>query len=78
VPPEYQPQLLHSLWVTGAGYVDFLSYDPRFPDGMQTFYVRFVRDEDAVQAYAKKALAFLEEVKAEVDAIRSCRALSVA
>lgn len=67
-PAEYLPQLLHSLWVTGACYWDFLSYDPRMPAPLQTFYVRVERDEAAVQAYAEKALAFLAEVQREVAA----------
>lgn len=71
VPAEHLPQLLHALWVTGADYIDFLSYDPRFPAHLQTFYVRLERDEAAIDAYARKALAFLEEVERDVQAVTS-------
>jgi hypothetical protein len=71
VPAEHRPQLLHALWVTGAEYIDFLSFDPRFPASMETFYVRLERDEDAIAEYAKKALAFLVEIETELQAMRT-------
>lgn len=71
VPPEHLPQLLHALWVTGADYIDFLSFDPRFPPDLQTFYTRVERDEAQIAAYEAKALAFLAEVEREVAAIRT-------
>jgi hypothetical protein len=71
VPPEHLAQVTHSLWVTGADYCDFLSYDPRFPVGMQTFYVRVERDAQVLDAYEQQALAFLAEVEKEYQAIRS-------
>ena len=71
VPPEHRPQVIHALWVTGAGYCDFLSYDPRFPDGMQTCYVRVDRDEREIAEYATKALTFLDEVANEYEAVRT-------
>lgn len=71
VPPEHLPQILHALWVTGAEFCDFLSFDPRFPSHLQTFYVRVERDEQAVGEYAVKAAAFLAEVEREVLAVRT-------
>jgi predicted phage-related endonuclease len=76
VPAKYLPQLLHSLWVTGAEYWDFMSYHPQFPPHMQTFYVRVERTavERELAAYIKTAEAFLVEVEAEVAA---CKGWSV-
>lgn len=71
VPAEHRAQLVHALWVTGAAYIDFLSFDPRFPSSLRTFYVRLQRDEKEIAEYAKKALAFLVEVETEVSAVRS-------
>jgi hypothetical protein len=73
VPPEHLAQLTHALWVTGAQYCDFLSYDPRFPDGMQTFYVRVERDPVVMSVYEQQALAFLAEVENEYQAVRTMR-----
>jgi len=71
VPAEYVPQLTAQLWITGAQWVDFVSYDPLMPEPLQVFMVRHARDDDAIAAYEKKALAFLAEVDAEVDAVRT-------
>jgi hypothetical protein len=63
VPEEYEAQALHNLWVSGAQWLDFVSFDDRFPEGKQLFVVRVERDNDAIAAYAAKALTFLEEVQ---------------
>ena len=71
VPADYLPQITHNLWVSGASWCDFLSYDDRFPVTLQTFLVRVERDDAAIAAYAEKALAFLAEVDREVLAVRT-------
>lgn len=68
VPPRYLPQILHTLWITGSHYADFLSFNPMFPAHLRTFYVRYYRNDAEVSAYASKALAFLEEVEREYQA----------
>ena len=70
LPPEYLPQVAHNLWITGAAWCDFLSFDPRFPEAMRTFYVRVARAEVDLAGYEQKALAFLAEVERELDAMR--------
>ena len=67
-PSTYLPQITHNLWVTNAQWCDFLSFDDRFPPHMQTFLVRVERASVDIDAYAAKALAFLEEVDREVAA----------
>ena len=76
VPSKYLPQLLHSLWVTGAEYWDWMSYHPQFPPHMQTVYVHVERTavEKELDAYIKTAKAFLAEVETEVAA---CKGWSV-
>lgn len=69
LPPEHRPQILHNLWITGAAWCDFLSFDDRFPAPLQTFLVRVPRVEIEINAYEKVALAFLAEVDAEVAAL---------
>jgi predicted phage-related endonuclease len=66
VPDKYLPQLLHTLWVTERAYIDFVSFDDRFPSNLQVFHVRMHRDEKAIATYEKAARAFLAEVDAEV------------
>jgi hypothetical protein len=69
VPPDYLPQITHGLWITGAAWCDFVSFDDRWPAAFQFFRVRVERSESAIAAYEKKALAFLAEVQAECDAL---------
>lgn len=76
MPAEYVPQMLHEFWITGAQFYDFVSYDDRLPAPLDVFHVRTLRDEAAVEDYARKAKAFLAEVDAELDAIRTLTNLS--
>jgi hypothetical protein len=71
IPKNYEPQMLHELWITGAKEYHFLSYDPRFDGKLQTFFVAVKRDDAAIAAYEAKALAFLREIDAELDSLRS-------
>lgn len=76
MPTDYVPQMLHELWISGARFYDFVSFDPRFPEDLQVFHVRTLRNEHDVEAYGKKALAFLEEVATEFNAVCTLRGLS--
>lgn len=69
VPADYRPQLLHQLWVSGAGYVDFVSFDQAMPERLQLAVTRLMRDEKDIADYEKKALAFLAEVEREYAAL---------
>jgi hypothetical protein len=66
LPAEHVPQLTHLLWLTAVPWIDFLSFDPRFPKKMQTFLMRMHRDEAQIAAYDAKVRAFLKEVDLEV------------
>jgi hypothetical protein len=70
-PAEYMPQIVHNLWITGAEFCDFMSFDPRMPEGLQTFLIRVERDEAAIQAHAAGVMEFLETVKAEEASMRA-------
>jgi hypothetical protein len=70
VPSDYVPQILCELYVTGAQWCDFLSYDPRLPENLQTFLIRYERDEKAIDEFARKAAIFLEECALEESALR--------
>jgi hypothetical protein len=71
VPADYLPQITHNLWITGAQWCDFMSFDDRLPAELQTALVRVKRSDVDVDAYEKSALAFLAEVQADVDALRT-------
>jgi hypothetical protein len=71
VPPEHLPQILHNLWITGARWADFVSFDDRFPAELQLFRIRQLRDERAIAAYEGEALRFLDEVDRDAAAVRT-------
>lgn len=65
LPSEYLPQVLHNLWVSGADWCDFFSFDDRLPAGLDTFLIRvYARDLDLL-GYEACLLQFLGEVDAE-------------
>ena len=65
VPSEHLAQITHNLWVSGAEWCDFLSYDDRFPEGAQTYLVRVKREDVNIEAYEAEAVRFLAEVEAD-------------
>ena len=65
VPPEYAPQVRHNALVTGAQWVDFVSWCEEFPPALQLFVCRVERSALALEVYQQVALAFLAEVDAE-------------
>jgi hypothetical protein len=71
VPADYMKQIVHNLWITGAKWCDWLSYQPDFPEPLRVKLVRVERDEAAISEYHRKALAFLAEVDNEVEVIRT-------
>lgn len=71
IPEDYLPQMRHHLWVTGAEWCDFVSFDDRFPEPLQLFRVRLTREAADIPGYEKAALAFLAEVETAVQALRT-------
>lgn len=71
VPSDYLPQLTHQLLVSGAAYVDFMSYAPNFPEALQTFLVRLKREDVDLAGYEAAVRAFLREVEDEVLALQT-------
>jgi len=65
VPGDYLKQILHGLWITGAAWCDWLSYNPDFPEALQVKLVRIPRDEPAIAAYEKAVVLFLADVDRE-------------
>jgi hypothetical protein len=69
MPSEHLAQVTHNLWISGAQWCDFMSFDDRFPAALQLFLVRVKMDDDAIAAYEQKALTFLGEVNQEMQAV---------
>lgn len=62
LPAEYKPQVLHNCWVTGAEFADFVSFDPRMPESVRLFCIRYVPTADELGEHEAAVMAFLAEV----------------
>ena len=69
VPKEHEAQVLHLLWLTGAPWLDFVSYCPALPAHLSLCLRRCVRDEAAIQDYDGKVRAFLADVETDMAAL---------
>lgn len=74
VPSDYLPQITHNLWITGAAWCDFVSFDPRFPEGLRLFVRRVRREDVQLSAYEQTVRAFLAECDAELDTLKQLAA----
>ena len=63
VPTDYLRQITHNLWITGASWCDFVSFDDRFPLPLQLVCLRVVRSDVDLAAYELAARLFLDEVE---------------
>lgn len=74
LPSEYVPQVTHNLWITGAAWADFVSFDPRFPSALQFVRVRVERKQVEVDAYELMARTFLDECDREMESLMGAAA----
>jgi predicted phage-related endonuclease len=71
VPSEYMAQVRHNVWVTGAKWADFVSFDDRFPEDLQLFRVRIAREDLELPAYEDEVMRFLAEVNVELNEVKT-------
>jgi putative phage-type endonuclease len=63
VPSKYIPQMQWQLACTGAKWVDFVSYNPNFPEELQLFVARVERDDTYIGELEAEVIKFLDEVE---------------
>jgi putative phage-type endonuclease len=69
-PSKYIPQMMSQMACTGRKWCDFVSFDPRMPEGLDFFVVRLERDEEYIKAMEAEVQQFLNEVEAELSQLR--------
>lgn len=65
LPSDYKPQILHNMFVTGAGFAEFVSFDPRLTGKLRLFVYRYERNESELRDYEAKLMQFLADVDEE-------------
>jgi putative phage-type endonuclease len=63
VPSKYIPQMQWQLACTSAKWVDFVSYNPNFPEELQLFVARVDRDDTYIGELEAEVIKFLDEVE---------------
>jgi predicted phage-related endonuclease len=71
VLPEYLPQVHHNLWVSGAQWCDFVSFDPRFPDALRVVVARVAMTPAERYSYELIVRRFLSEVDSELAEVQT-------
>jgi hypothetical protein len=69
VPAASMAQIRHELWITEAIEHTYFSWNPDFPEPLQSRLVTIARADAEIAEYEKAALAFLAEVESEVLAV---------
>lgn len=78
LPKEHEAQVTHLLWLTGAEWLDFLSYSPVFPPHLQTMLVRVEAKYLDLEHYERQVRTFLEDVELELAGLRGWSVLEIA
>lgn len=71
-------QITHNLWITGAQWCDFVSFDDRLSENMRLYVKRVQRGDVDIFGYEKAALQFLEDVDREVSSMRGWSVMGAA
>ncbi|MGH7744162.1 MAG: lambda exonuclease family protein [Candidatus Dormibacteria bacterium] len=70
---EYHWQLQGQLWVCGRKWVEVVSYDPRFPPGLQLAIVVIAREDDAIEKLKDACMTAEIEILALVVQLHSLK-----
>jgi putative phage-type endonuclease len=65
-PKKYVVQMMAQMACTGRQWCDFVSFDPRLPDGLQLLIVRVNRDDKFIELMEDEIQKFLAEVDEKV------------
>jgi hypothetical protein len=72
-PSDYHSQMLWQMECTGRDWCDFVSFDPRLPEDLQLFIVRFNRDEKRLAEMRIGVEKFLSEVSEIIEKLNNLR-----
>ncbi len=62
---QYNPQMQGYMWITGANWCDFVSFDPRYPDQLKIKIIRIERDQEYIDRLAER-IVYLDGIASEI------------
>ena len=66
VPSKYLTQMMWQMACTGRKWCDFVSFDPRMPEGLQIFIKRVDYHDSIVKGLESEVKEFLEELETKI------------
>jgi putative phage-type endonuclease len=66
IPTKYITQMQWQMACTRRLYCEFVSFDPRLPDGLQLFVARVERDDEYIEMLEQEVKKFLAELDAKI------------
>jgi putative phage-type endonuclease len=70
VPSKYNTQMQWQLVCTGRKWCDFVSFDPRMPEGLQLFIQRVDFDAEYVKMLEAEITGFLGELETKIEKLK--------
>lgn len=74
MPSKYMPQVQWQMACANRLWADFVSYDPRAPEGLQLFITRIERDDKYILELEAEVNKFLEELDARIEKLNKLKA----
>jgi putative phage-type endonuclease len=73
IAKKYYDQMQWQMTCTGRSWCDFVSYDPRMPEGLQLFVKRIPRDDKYLAELEGEVIQFLKEVDDKVNKLNDLK-----
>lgn len=70
IAKAYKDQMQWQMAVTGRKWVDYVSFDPRCPAGLQLFVQTVERDDKYIEELEKEVIKFLAELEVKEKELR--------
>ena len=67
MPAKYMPQVQWQMACANRLWVDFVSFDPRAPEGLQLFITRIDRDDKYILSMEAEVNKFLQELEEKIN-----------
>lgn len=73
MPSKYMPQVQWQMACANRLWVDFVSFDPRAPEGLQLFVTRIERDDKYILEMEAEVNKFLEELELRIEKLNKLK-----